>query len=351
MDTEDFFSRPALIDAAIVGLDDELLAVRAGTRSVRFKGLPARHVPTVRRWLEEGRRNLAAAGREDVPFRVNVLRALDAAWLLEEGSDAQGLPARSGVAVLSRVEQAYRARLENGPPLPATSDSPEARARQLLGNAVEYYHVTLAAYDAVAPCLARLPGPLRTIMAAFVLEEYRHDRILLRAAECFGLEERELVELVPLPYTAAVTNYLAFLGNTDPLSLLATLFILEGRPSDGLPYFGWLEQMGAPAAYVESHKEHDRVNTNGRHGTISRQCFAQIERIEVADEARILACVLQLARFNQLRQHELVRYHDDPAMPCPRTVAALKACLDRTPASAVAGPVGSAAMADGLVAP
>lgn len=334
MDTEDFFFRPALLDSATIGVEDGQLTVRAGVRSVRFKGLPAEQVPAVQRWLEEERANLAATSLAGMPLRIKVLRALDAAWLIQEGRLPDGSADRTGTAVLSRIEQAFRQQLESAPRRAPGLNTPEARDRQLLGNAIEYYHVTLAAYDAIAPCLSRLPGPLRTLMAGFVLEEYRHDRILLRAAECYGLQEHQLVELVPLPYTAAVTNYLSFLSHTDPLSLLATLFILEGRPSDGQPYFQWLASMQAPAPYIESHKEHDRVNTNGRHGTISRQCYREIEHVTADDEERITASVLQLVRFNLLRQQELVRYYDTMDAPCPRTVDALRHYLAGGPLQA-----------------
>ncbi|TXH76053.1 MAG: hypothetical protein E6Q88_02995 [Lysobacteraceae bacterium] len=328
MKTEEFFTRPHLIEDAQVRIEDSVLKIFRDSRAVRLKGLPPQHVQPVHDWLQ----NCASTGgmRLDIASApkgvgIPILRALDSAGLVVEGHGPQH--GRSGIAVLSRIEQRVLEQVERmmQSGIADIIDGDHWNERQLIGNAFEYYFITLGAYDAISPALARVSGELQAIMAAFVIEEYRHDRILLRALEVYGYGEHDVADVVPLPYTSAVINELFYLAHVDPLALLACLFVVEGRQQAGEGYLQMLQRNGAPTAYIESHREHDRINNNREHGTISRQCFKHVEYLSEEDEARITQRVLMLHRVASARVGQLYTYYADENNPCPRRVSDLQA--------------------------
>jgi len=324
MRTDEFFLEPMLAPEAVVGLHDGVVKVAGPSGEVALKGVPAPYVSTVHAWLEHGRG--ADAGRAAVPpaLAVRVMAALDAARLVVDAGALRG--DRSGVAAMSRIEMRLAQFERTQPALRDRLDDPDARRRQLLGNAIEYYFVTLAACEAVAPALARVPGSLKATFAQFVLEEYRHDLILARALEPYGLTAADMQGVVPLPYTSAVTNHLFFLAHTDPLSLMACLYLLEGTPAAGRRYIEWLEGLDAPEAYVDAHREHDRINTNGAHGSISRRCLSAIEFVSQEDEERATQQARMLMRLMWQRSRQMVEYYDRPANPSPRRLRELAPC-------------------------
>ena len=330
MNAEDFFTRAALISGSRARMQGSHVVVWRGGRQVRLKGIPSEHVEVAFQWLE--RASLGAPLHEHglpAPWASQVIRALDAGGLVEQKS--AGIDDRSGAAALSRIEQSLFALLERGAPLYRVDQSlnAETRHRWLLGNAIEYYFITLGAYDAVAPSVARLSGELQEVMANVVLEEYRHDKLMLRALTEYGLTEFDLQNVVPLPFTTAITNELCFLAYSDPLALLASLFVVEGGAGTGVRYLAWLEGMGASEAYVNSHREHVRININGQHGSISRRCFSLVPYISAEDEERVLSRVLMLYRLVARRSQQIASYYQDPGSPCPRHAAAVRSYLDR----------------------
>jgi hypothetical protein len=250
-----------------------------------------------------------------------VVAALDhAGMVVDFGATSSG---RQGISALCRVEQQYFDAVDRRPEQPEPRNDAESVRRQLLGNAIEYYFITLAAGEVVAPALSRVPGSLKAQMASFILEEYRHDLILAKALEPYGLTPADLTDCIPLPYTAAVTNQLFHLSHNDPLSLMASLFVLEGNPAEGRRYLNWLQEMGAPEQYIDSHREHDRINVNGQHGLVSRRFFREIEYVSEEDEARIAGRVLHFADLVYHRTLQMIDYYDNCDWPCPRTREAL----------------------------
>lgn len=327
MNTEEFFSHPALAEPSEAVLVDGMVHVHHNGRTLKLKRLPPQYTGAVLDWLQASiaaSAPLAPAPLKQSPWGIPVLRALDAACMLCE-RDPRG--ERTGVAVLSRIEHRLFEQMASADENPMSAAFREKRMthRQLAGNAFEYYFITLGAYDALGPCVPRVSGPLQALLATFVLDEYRHDRIMLRALAPYGCSEHDLADIVPLPYTSAITQQLFFLAHTDPLALMACLFVPEGKPESGERYIKELIDFGAPAEYIDSHREHDRINTNGQHGSISRQCFKLIEHVTEADEARICERVLMLHRLATKREEQILAYYGDERNPSPRRVESLRA--------------------------
>lgn len=323
MRTDEFFVEPMLAPTADVRLQDGVVKVEHPSGGLLLKGLPPQYVAATHGWLADSRAAHAPAHGIPAALARRVLASLDSGGMLVDAGAQRG--DRTGVAVMSRVEMGVAECRRGLAPQADRLDTPELRERQLMGNAIEYYFVTLAACEAVAPALARVPASLKSTMAQFVLEEYRHDLILARALAPYGLTAADLEHVVPLPYTSAVTNQLFMLAHTDPLSLMACLFIVEGTPAEGRRYLDWLSQVGAPESYIDSHGEHDRINTNGAHGTISRRCFRALEFVSAEDEARIVHQACGLVRLMWSRSRQMIEYYGDIAQPSPRFVHSLDA--------------------------
>ncbi len=322
METEEFFDFPGLIDNCFIRAIDSGLSIESLHRSVSFGGLPPSLVGELHEWLVSSSDGRPLSDGAAFPSKkrkyARLLRALDSAGMIVERSAKP----QSGASVLSRIEQKMLRQIEgasNSPFGDALAQTTLTR-QQLIGNAFEYYFITLGAYDALAPCLPRLKGEVQKALASFVLEEYRHDRITFRAIAACGFTEDDIANVVPLGFTSAIVAEMFYLAHTDPLALLACLFVVEGRPETGAQYIEALGRHSIPPAYVESHLEHDRINTNGAHASISRKCFKSIEFISAEDERRITAKVLMLHDMGVERNRELMRYYGDPDNPCPRTI-------------------------------
>ena len=103
MNTEEFFSHPALAEPSEAVLVDGMVHVHHNGRTLKLKRLPPQYTGAVLDWLQTSiaaSAPLAPAPLKQSPWGIPVLRALDAACMLCE-RDPRG--ERTGVAVLSRT--------------------------------------------------------------------------------------------------------------------------------------------------------------------------------------------------------------------------------------------------------
>jgi len=190
----------------------------------------------------------------------------------------------------------------------------------LIGWCFECFHVTTRAHDCLAPIISRMHGALKTISIEYVIDEYRHDKLLMKSLLALGYTREQVEHSVPLPYTNAVMNLLARWSNTDLLSFMGCLFVFEGTNEIGDAYIEQLEKYDLPKEFLRGQTVHNEVNNEGSHGAVSRLYFSQIPFIGADDQARIIRNLRVLYELQRQKHSNVVDYYSNPVIGIPRLI-------------------------------
>ena len=264
------------------------------------------------------------------------LSLLDANLLLTEGAEAS--PGKHGLTFITELEDFYYnvwMRADGETNLVKAIFDGTAEREVLLGWGLESFHVTSRAHDCLSPMIARFHGAFKRKAIDYFLDEYRHDKLLMKSLLAAGFEREAIQRSLPLPYTHATMNLLAKWANTDLLSFMACLFVFEGTPEIGNAYIDSLAQYDLPAGFVKGQSVHNDINSDGDHGNISRDFFAMIDQVSTDDQARVVRN-LRLLYETQRRKHDnVLQYYLAPTIGIPRLL----------PDAGIADPVGGVSYA------
>lgn len=217
--------------------------------------------------------------------------------------DDAGKPqARSGLAVLSGLEQTINRLLEDlvfaGPFWTRILHEPESLdLRVFYGFGIENWFFLFHEHEFDSAVLSYPTNTrIRAMLNEFYQEEHRHDDIVVRAFESLGIKKSDLIEARPLPTTTSLIKMLSWWARTDPLFFMATIGVLEGRldtEPEGLDghvvydsFLAACERAHVPASYVEPMRAHAKVNASHNHGSVSRELFAELAGADELAERR-----------------------------------------------------------------
>ncbi|TAL98743.1 MAG: hypothetical protein EPN73_02185 [Paraburkholderia sp.] len=130
---------------------------------------------------------------------------------------------------------------------------------------------------------------VRATLNRFYAEELGHDRLLLKALLALQLNESDVRASIPLRTTWALIDGLSYWSRFEPLFFAATLGILEGREVAEDAFVGAACRKDLPPAFIEPIRTHARINSDGRHGELTRELFAAIDVVNVAEQHRLYA--------------------------------------------------------------
>lgn len=305
-----YFDYPSLPEGSVALVDGQRVSVTSGGRSfvADFPSVTTEQLGLFFSSLQLGvDRGYAIKNYQDIVV-ASVLATLDKFGLLIERGATAGT-ALTGKQLIARLEQEQHARAEESDALPLwdilrSGDAPE---RLLTGLAKEYFFLTSAAYDAITPAIARLHGEQRAVMLEFVLGEYRHDNLMLRSLKACGFTDEDVRAALPHPYTRGLTDQLRYWAETDPLTMMCALFMFEGTAESGQAYIDLLQRNRLPAGYIEGVVEHDRANTEGNHGAISREFMRYQSSVSSEDAERVSMRLADLHKLLSRRNIEVTR--------------------------------------------
>lgn len=321
-------TRPMLrSDSAIRRLDDRLVITYLDEAyEIEFDdpaSLPATEILLSRL---DGTRTVDELSREADGLRPDqistTLSMLDGNFLLGEG-DKSDAP-MSGLAFALHLEDLYYNRWmgqDGETSLVRAVFDGEASRDVLIGWGFECYHVTSRAHDCLAPIIARMHGALKPLAIDYVLDEYRHDKLLMKSLLALGYPREAIEHSLPLPYTHAVMNLLARWSNTDLLSFMGCLFVFEGTQDIGDAYIHQLEQYDLPAEFLRGQSVHNDVNNAGDHGAVSRLFYSQFPSIGADDQARVTRNLRMLYDAQRRKHQNVLDYYSQPEIGIPRTLA------------------------------
>jgi pyrroloquinoline quinone (PQQ) biosynthesis protein C len=206
-----------------------------------------------------------------------MLAALDEQGMLAEGDSSVccGSTGTGAYARLRRVADQVRQTVRS-PLFEALEDGSITHA-QLMGYAVEYWHVTHLCPRVIAPVLARDDHAERTWqkLMSFYLIERNHDRMLENSLKAVGVSREQLLRAQPLPATMALMAAMGVYAYDFPLALIATLFTMEEQEPEFLQRFvARCTERGLPAAFIRPIIDHSEVNEAEEHEAVTLDLLA-----------------------------------------------------------------------------
>ena len=324
------FTHPKIRDAVEFQSDAERLVYRDNEFELSFDDLEQKQrFAKVFAVLKEGaeKSDLLDIGQE-IGLREtdidSILSDLDECRLIHEAAHQPGRSdGMSGLQLAFHLEDRYfnHWKPANGETeLTALLLDGDPGRDVIVGWSFEYYNVTKMAHDAI---IALVPGSLGAIKRQaieFFNEEYRHDRLMLRALEALGFTAEQIDAAIPLPATQCLINMLSHWAKTDPLSYMASLFIYEGETADYAPYTDALREHGMPDDFVRGQEVHNSINVDGGHGDESREFLGLIDFVSAGDVRRVEANLQQLLRVEALVHAQILDYYRAPTIGIPRVL-------------------------------
>lgn len=250
------------------------------------------------------------------------LEMLDESWLLADAKQAE-IVGKNGLTFLLELEDLYRDWEKEFAESELATAFYEGRASKelVIGVTFEYYHITKRAHDCITPAIAKGHGAMQRGYMEFFHEEYRHDKLLLQSLHALGYTKEQVVNSIPLAYTAALSNQLAKWAHTDLLTFMASLFIWEGTNFESAEYIESLEEYDFPKEFANNQKTHSDINIEGEHGNVSREFFSQIAFVSPEDQKRVIQNLRLLVEMRARVETEMYRYYSAPDAVIPRLFA------------------------------
>jgi hypothetical protein len=251
-----------------------------------------------------------------------ILEELDRLGLLTESAQSEREQAISGKQLyreLRRFVDRVKLQTARSQLYEALLDGTVTRS-QLVGYALEYYHIVHLCPVLLAPALGlHEPRRTRELLRHFFTSELSHDRFLATALATVGIGARELERLVPLPSTFALCAALGAYARQSPLSFKAALFLFE-EPSG--EFNRALEArcvaMRMPAGFYEPLLRHANLNDEGEHGRISELLLEDVPAVSSEEQLVVkknVGCVVESLVW---QERQLLRYYGRVDAVIPR---------------------------------
>ncbi|NHB90295.1 hypothetical protein [Photorhabdus tasmaniensis] len=188
---------------------------------------------------------------------------------------------------LKRYSLAWHARLGTSSLYVAMSEGRATRS-QLIGFAIEYYHIVKAAPSIIAPAMShKCPDPIFQGIKRLFLEEHDHETLLLKALSAAGISEGKVKETTPLSSTFSVYCTLGTFGRQHLLSFISALFLFEEPyPEFNLLFVKTCKALDLPEGFWKPIVGHSAVNEEGGHHLITDELLGHISAIS-AEEALV----------------------------------------------------------------
>lgn len=249
---------------------------------------------------------------------IEYIDFLDQEHLILEGENTFDNGAISGKNLILLVEEYIQSWTnEKGlDPFNQMVKSNKATKSLLVGFALEYFYVTKRAFTTLIPStLFQLSTPIKLELRKFAMEEFNHDKFMVKSLESVGISKEDAYNHIPLPSTAALMNLLNTWSHYDPLSYMASLFVFE-EASDGNEYLESLKSYNLPEGYIKPMYDHSDVNDNGDHGAISRNLLKHVEYVSVDDQKRVIKNMRLLIDTVYTLYDDLVeKYYENEDLP------------------------------------
>ena len=191
---------------------------------------------------------------------------------------------------------------------------------QLIGFALESYHVTHMCPRLLAPSIAKYESPAtQQILQDFFVSELHHDRLIENSLKSIGIELEQIQRMQPLPMTFALCSSLGVFAQQHPLSYKAALMLFEqDDPTFHELFKQQCDVLGLPPEFYKPILLHASINEDGEHGDIAKLLFAEISYISPEEQLLVKRNMAIVLESMVKRTHEILDYYGNTDNPIPR---------------------------------
>lgn len=245
----------------------------------------------------------------------DIIAQLDNNYLLTESSYLPVKDTLSGKEfcnLIKRYTNAWHTKLGTSALYEVMKNGSASRT-QLIGFAIEYYHIVKAAPCVIAPALSQnCPRPVFEGIKQLFLEEHDHDKLLLKALSVAGISEEKVRETTPLPGTFSVYCTLGTFARQHLLSFISSLFLFEEPyPEFNEKFVENCKIVGLPDEFWKPIVGHSAVNEEGGHHLITDELLEHISAIS-PEEARVtLIHIMTLLETMKLWDSQICDFYSE----------------------------------------
>lgn len=257
--------------------------------------------------------------REHIPELLTEFSQRDLLAKRLEISDISGVTGDQFYRELSRFLQHLK---QQFPPSPLSQQVAHGMLsrNQLIGYALESYHITHLCPRLLAPALAHYDTTTtQNLLQDFFASELHHDSLIKKSLNSVGIGDNQLATMQPLPMTFAVCTSLGMFARQHPLSFKSALMLFEEDDPD---FHGLFEQycqtLDMPSDFYRPILLHARINEEGEHDQITAALLAEVAYVSPQEQRLVKQNMTLLVESMILRTYEILEYYDNSDNVIPR---------------------------------
>jgi len=244
----------------------------------------------------------------------DLLRELDRLGLLEEGKKSSPDSCCTGedfyhVKLLPMVRN-LQYKLSCSPFYIRMKEGNITR-NELIGFAMEYYHLVKMAPSLIAPSLSHVVNEQanKQLIKLFI-DEYDHDAMMLACLEAVGIPKHVMLKRQPLASTFSSYISLGVYSRQHLLSFFSALFLFETPSTEFNELFINCCQMNnMPPGFYQPIIKHSDINEQESHGTITETLLKTISVISNEEQITTLINVHALVEMLHKQDKEIISYY------------------------------------------
>ncbi|MEM9922992.1 MAG: pyrroloquinoline quinone biosynthesis protein PqqC [Cyanobacteria bacterium P01_D01_bin.50] len=194
---------------------------------------------------------------------------------------------------------------------------------QLVGYALESYHVTHLCPKLLAPALANYESNrVQKLLQEFFVSELHHDRLIEKSLKSVGIKDEQIETMQPLPSTFAICSSLGIFAKQHPLSFKTALMLFEQDEQKFHEFFKKQSQaLELPEDFYKPILLHAGINEDAGHEDITGVLLAEIPYVTPSEQLEVKKNMGNLMELIALRGKEIIDYYGNPNSLVPRCFA------------------------------
>ncbi|TXH75149.1 MAG: hypothetical protein E6Q88_03685 [Lysobacteraceae bacterium] len=243
-----------------------------------------------------------------------ILLEFDRLGLLTEGSPMASHGQLTGEAFhfkrLMPTIRSVHARLGDSP-LYGRMLSGQVTRNELIGFALEYYHLVHMAPGLISPSISHIGNArIRSELIKLFVEEHNHDKMMIRSLAAVGISEDVLQKRVPLPTTFSAYASLGVYARQHILSFFSALFLFESPSHDfNAVFLDTCRRLGLPEGFYKPIIRHSDINEEGNHDAATQILLSQVPVISEQEQTTILIHITALVEMLHKQDAQIVEYY------------------------------------------
>ncbi|MCA9709807.1 MAG: hypothetical protein KDK70_28465 [Myxococcales bacterium] len=194
--------------------------------------------------------------------------------------------------------------------------------RLLLGLLIEEYFMVSSAPVHISAGVAHAPSErMQLMLSEYLAEEYSHGLWLRQGLVAAGLSERDLAQMVPLPGTTAVINFLRVTASTDTLAYGICLSFHELAKTEErvawirTAYDRLVDLDLFPEAALAPSRDHLLEDVEADHASLCEEFFADVPALSVQQQDALMKTAVSYAHTLHEYMLSVGRFYREPDGP------------------------------------